>query len=398
MFRPALLQRAMNAARPTRTICRRPLPLMCAARAASQVIATKHGPSRLSAPALPAAFIRRLATSSTAPAASSQPQPVLLSAYQPCPHAIDRTELTFDIHSDHALVTNRMHLRLTPNQPLILDGSTTVTLRSVTWNQHELRPATGSKVLPGEYLVRSVDEADQKLELCPPASEPTDAATVTIVSSCNPFTNTALEGLYACGGAAAFAPKSDAAAAAAADPKPGGAAPATAAPLLVTQCEPHGFRRITYFLDRPDVQSQYRVRITAPLQSYPVLLSNGDCVACGAVTGAPDRHFTEWVDPHRKPSYLFALVAGDLSCVSDTFKTMPHAGFPSTSSIPCVTCRCMFDAPLTVLHLCLSDGRVVNLHIYVDKGDEAKAKHAMASLKRAMKWDETRFGLVCLCV
>ena len=126
-----------------------------------------------------------------------------------------------------------------------------------------------------------------------------------------------------------------------------------------TQCEAEGFRRITYFLDRPDVLSTYRVRLEADREEAPVLLSNGNLESKGA--GERDgRHWAIWTDPHKKPCYLFALVAGDLAHISDSFVT--------------------------------ASGRKVDLAIYIEHGREDRANYAMDSLKRAMAWDETVYG------
>ncbi|WP_350431042.1 aminopeptidase N [Shewanella sp. H8] len=151
-----------------------------------------------------------------------------------------------------------------------------------------------------------------------------------IVTLLDPEANSSLEGLYMSDGA------------------------------YCTQCEAEGFRSITYFLDRPDVLAVYTVRIEAEKQAFPFLLSNGNLVDKGEMPRS-GRHFVKWHDPFPKPSYLFALVAGDFDLLSDTFTTM-------------------------------SD-REVKLQVFVDKGNLHKADHAMASLKKAMKWDETRFGL-----
>ncbi|MFD2237069.1 aminopeptidase N [Aureimonas populi] len=125
-----------------------------------------------------------------------------------------------------------------------------------------------------------------------------------------------------------------------------------------TQCEAEGFRRITYFLDRPDVLATYRVRIEAPRAAAPVLLANGNPVESGPLEGG--RHFALWHDPHPKPSYLFALVAGDLDVLKDDFTT--------------------------------AGGRKVDLAIYTEKGLSARSVYAMDALKRSMAWDERRFG------
>ncbi|QGM80387.1 aminopeptidase N [Otariodibacter oris] len=128
---------------------------------------------------------------------------------------------------------------------------------------------------------------------------------------------------------------------------------------LCTQCEAEGFRQITYMLDRPDVLAKYRTKLTASKEKYPFLLSNGNRIAQGDLEDG--RHWVEWEDPFFKPSYLFAVVAGDFDLLQDKFTTM--------------------------------SGRSVDLEIYVDRGNLERATWAMASLKRAMKWDEERFGL-----
>ncbi|HKX91451.1 MAG TPA: aminopeptidase N [Sphingomicrobium sp.] len=128
--------------------------------------------------------------------------------------------------------------------------------------------------------------------------------------------------------------------------------------MLCTQCEAEGFRRITFFPDRPDVLSKYRVRMEGDATAFPVLLSNGNRVAHGAADGG--RHWAEWEDPFSKPAYLFALVAGDLKANRDTFTTL--------------------------------SGRSVELNIWVREADLPKTRHAMASLKLAMAWDEKVYG------
>ncbi len=124
-----------------------------------------------------------------------------------------------------------------------------------------------------------------------------------------------------------------------------------------TQCEAEGFRAITYFLDRPDVLARYAVRIEADKEKYPTLLSNGNLTETGEMEGG--RHYAIWVDPHPKPSYLFALCAGKYESIHDQFIT--------------------------------KSGRKVALGIYVDPGDAERARYAMDALKRAMKWDEDAF-------
>jgi len=151
---------------------------------------------------------------------------------------------------------------------------------------------------------------------------------ISVTSKIDPYANTALEGLYASGG------------------------------MLCTQCEPEGFRRLCFYPDRPDVMSVFQVRIEAD-RALCCLLSNGNLLETGDLPG--NRHYALWYDPHKKPSYLFALVAGDLECVADSFVT--------------------------------ASGRHVDLHIYVEKGNGHLTAHAMESLKRSMRWDEQVYGL-----
>jgi aminopeptidase N len=155
-----------------------------------------------------------------------------------------------------------------------------------------------------------------------------DTATIETEVEIAPETNTQLMGLYASGG------------------------------LLCTQCEAEGFRRITFFPDRPDVLSRYIVRMTADKATCPVLLANGDNTATGTLAGG--RHWAEWRDPHFKPCYLFAMVAGDLKANRDSFTTV--------------------------------SGRKVDLGIWVREADLPKTAHAMAALKTSMKWDEDTYG------
>ena len=129
--------------------------------------------------------------------------------------------------------------------------------------------------------------------------------------------------------------------------------------MYCTQCEAEGFRRITYFYDRPDVMTRYTVRMEASKALCPILLSNGNRQEAGDIDGT-DRHFALWKDPHPKPSYLFALVAGDLAGVHDSFTT--------------------------------TSGKTVQLGIYVEKGKEDRCAWAMVSLKASMRWDEEAFG------
>ena len=160
------------------------------------------------------------------------------------------------------------------------------------------------------------------LEHCP------DEVSLQVVTRIQPQKNTQLSGLYRSRG------------------------------LFCTQCESEGFRRITFYPDRPDVLSIYTTRISADKAKYPVLLSNGNLVAKGDLEKG--RHWVKWEDPFKKPSYLFALVAGQLACVEDHFITQ--------------------------------SGRKVVLRIYVEPGRENQCAHAMASLQNAMRWDEEEYG------
>ena len=197
-----------------------------------------------------------------------------------------------------------------PAPPLVLDGE----------EQQEVTVSlNGAALAPESYTL-----SPTALTLhAPPAS-----GEITIRSRIDPAANGALEGLYLSSG------------------------------VFCTQCEPEGFRRITYFPDRPDVLAVYTTTIIADRARYPVLLSNGDAVSAGDL---PDgRHFARWHDPFPKPTYLFALVAGDLAALEDSFTTM--------------------------------SGRRVALAIYSTPANLDRCTHAMESLKRAMRWDEERFG------
>jgi len=242
----------------------------------------------------------------------SQPETIFLKDYRPPVYRILETELTFEIFDEHTLVINRMRVARqgASPEPLRLHG-----------DKLELLCVKVDDVkLPAEGYERT----EEALTIFDPGAE----ATVQVVTKIYPDANTELEGLYRSGG------------------------------IYCTQCEPHGFRRITYFIDRPDNMSVFTVKVIAEAARYPVLLSNGDLEEQGDF---PDgRHYALWRDPFPKPSYLFALVAGDLGRISDTFTT--------------------------------AEGKQVALNIYVDRGNEARAHHAMRSLKAAMRWDEERYG------
>jgi aminopeptidase N len=245
------------------------------------------------------------------------PQPIHLKDYQPSPWLIDRVELDVRLDPVETRVVSRLAMRPNPKSPkpggpIVLDGEA-LTFGSASLEGTPLKP-------------EQISFEGGKLTL---AGIPSRQVTVEISSTCNPQGNSELSGLYLTNG------------------------------IYCTQCEAEGFRRITYFMDRPDVLARYRVRIEGDKAACPVLLSNGNLVQSGDIEGS-DRHFAVWEDPHPKPSYLFALVAGTLAHVADRFTTR--------------------------------SGREVGLRIYVEPGKEDRCAYAMESLKHAMRWDEETFG------
>ncbi|NBA94296.1 aminopeptidase N [Pseudomonas sp. R5(2019)] len=246
---------------------------------------------------------------------TEQPQVIYLKDYQAPEYLIDETHLTFELFEDHTLVHAQLVMRRNPARgpglpPLVLDGQA-LELLSVKLDDVELAAA--------DYQL-----TDNDLTLQPKAARFTVDSSVRI----HPETNTALEGLYKSSG------------------------------MFCTQCEAEGFRKITYYLDRPDVMSRFTTTLSAEQHRYPVLLSNGNPIASGP--GEDGRHWATWEDPFMKPAYLFALVAGDLWCVEDKFTTM--------------------------------SAREVTLRIYVEPENIDKCQHAMNSLKKSMRWDEEVYG------
>jgi aminopeptidase N len=244
----------------------------------------------------------------------SEPKRVYRSDYRPPSWWIDRVDLDFALDASRTRVRARLELRRNPDAaddaPLALDGE----------ELELLRVAVDGRVLaPGE-----VQLGPETLTL---SRLPARCVVETEVAI-RPELNTRLSGLYA------------------------------SSSMLCTQCEAHGFRRITYFLDRPDVMARFSARLEGDRERFPVLLSNGNRVEAGELPGG--RHFVRWEDPHRKPCYLFALVAGDLRC---------HAGAFRTRS-----------------------GRDVRLEIWVEEPNLPKCEHALRSLEKAMAWDERAFG------
>ena len=246
-----------------------------------------------------------------------KPKTVLRSSYRVPDYLIDTVDLSFELAEDETHVGAVLSVRRREDAPsdvvprLVLDGEA-LELEEI---------AIDGRVLDAsEYHV----EGDELTIYAPPACF--ELRTRVLI---HPETNTALSGLYKSSG------------------------------NFCTQCEAMGFRRITYFLDRPDVMARYRVSIEAEKERYPVLLSNGNRVGEADLPGG--RHRVEWEDPFPKPSYLFALVAGDLQC---------HAGEYRTTS-----------------------GRDVKLEIWVEPQNLGACEHALRSLQRAMKWDEDVYGL-----
>ena len=246
---------------------------------------------------------------------TEQPKMIYLKDYQAPEYLIDETHLTFELFDDHSLVHAQLVMRRNPARgaglpPLVLDGQL-LELLSVKLADVDLT-SSDYELTPDSLTVQ-------------PTSE-----TFTLDTSVkiHPETNTALEGLYKSSG------------------------------MFCTQCEAEGFRKITYYLDRPDVMSTFTTTVIANQQDFPILLSNGNPIEAGPSDNG--RHWITWEDPFKKPAYLFALVAGDLWCIEDTFVTMTE--------------------------------RKVTLRIYVEQENIDKCQHAMDSLKKSMRWDEEVYG------
>ncbi|WP_448564256.1 aminopeptidase N [Thalassotalea ganghwensis] len=236
-----------------------------------------------------------------------------LKDYQPSDFLIETIDLTFELDDRKTLVTSILKIkkqRLTAKQ-LILNGEH-LTLLKLQLN---------NEVLDSSQYHQTPDSLTLDVD--------SEEATLKIITEIDPLNNTALEGLFKSGDA------------------------------FCTQCEAEGFRRITYYLDRPDVMAKFTTKVIADKSLYPYLLSNGNKVDSGEIDD--NKHFVTWYDPFPKPCYLFALVAGDFDLLADKYET--------------------------------ASGRIVDLEIFVDKGNKDKAHHAMASLKNSMAWDEQTFGL-----
>lgn len=243
-------------------------------------------------------------------------EPIYLQDYQVPPFLIETVNLEFELEEDVTKVKSQLKIIRNPaanssaSHDLVLNGSS-LTLKSISLNGKTL-DALQYRVTEDALTIYAVPEH----------------FALEITTWIKPQENTELNGLYKSSG------------------------------NFCTQCEAEGFRRITYFLDRPDVMAQYSTTIIADEKRYPVLLSNGNLIASGKFENG--KHWAKWEDPFKKPSYLFALVAGDLECIEDFFVTQ--------------------------------SGRRVALKIFVEKGNRDKCAHAMQAVKKAMRWDEEKFG------
>ena len=240
-----------------------------------------------------------------------------LNDYTPPEYLILSIDLNVALDEEQTSVVSKMTLRRNPdsqanNSDLVLSGE----------NQTLISIALDSNTLTQQQY-----QQDKKSLLIKDVPQQ-QAFVIAIETQINPKTNTALEGLYLSNG------------------------------MLCTQCEAEGFRKITYFLDRPDVMCRFTTTLTGDKDRYPVLLSNGNKVTQGESPN--NRHWVTWEDPFNKPCYLFALVAGQLQCIEDTFTT--------------------------------ASGRNITLQIFVEAHDLDKCDHAMHSLKNAMLWDEQVYG------
>ena len=245
---------------------------------------------------------------------------IRLADYQPPAWLIDSVDLTFSLHPTATRVIAKLAFRRNPARAgdaepadLRLDG------RKLT---------LVSAAIDGETLPETAYAVDAEGITVAADALPDGPFVWRCETEINPRENTALEGLY------------------------------MSRDMFCSQCEAEGFRKITYYLDRPDVMSVFSVRIEADKSAFPVLLSNGNRTGAGDLTEG--RHFAEWCDPHPKPCYLFALVAGDLVAIEDRFAT--------------------------------ASGRDVTLQIFTRRGDETKSAYAMDALKRSMRWDEEAYG------
>ena len=244
------------------------------------------------------------------------PQTIYLDDYKVSPFLIEKTDLVFDLGEDSTRVTASLKIARNPGSDqqdgtLVLHGSEGLDLQSVH--------------IDGQLI--STDDYSRGPDSLTINNLPDSCVMITEVLI-KPQLNTTMMGLY------------------------------RSRTMYCTQCEAEGFRDITYYLDRPDVMSEFTTKVIADKNTYPVLLSNGNPTERGDLDGG--KHFVTWHDPFKKPAYLFALVAGTLAVVEDSFTTM--------------------------------SGRHVKLQIFVEEKDLDKCSHAMLSLKNSMRWDEQTYG------
>jgi aminopeptidase N len=249
-------------------------------------------------------------------AQSAPAETIYLKDYTAPPFFVETVHLTFDLGVQKTQVINVLSLYRNPaasaSADLFLDGDELIFV---------------SLLLEGVPLATTQYSVTDKGLLI---RDLPSRCVLTITTECDPQKNTKLSGLY------------------------------RSQDLYCTQCEPHGFRRITYYLDRPDVLARFTTNIIADKAKYPVLLANGNCIEVGDLPQG--RHYAIWEDPFKKPAYLFALVAGQLSFYQDTYHTL--------------------------------DNRTVDLRIYVEPHNLKRCEHAMWSLKESMKWDEIHYGRI----
>jgi len=268
-------------------------------------------------------MIRRLTTAARNQATSISPRAVLLANYKPFPFIIDSVHLSFDLDEEITTCTSTLAITTQAHGTstiLELDGQELQTVH-VELAGKEITEGSG-------YTIAKQPDGDHVMKIVPPSATTFDLKITTEIRADE---NTKLEGLYRSSG------------------------------NFVSQCEAQGFRRITWYPDRPDVMSKFTVELQANKLNYPILLSNGNLVSTSDESTTTGRHSAVWVDPFAKPAYLFALVAGDLAKSTDHFIT--------------------------------ASGRNVELNIFTEAHNADKVDFAMNSLKQSFQWDEDRFRL-----
>jgi aminopeptidase N len=244
------------------------------------------------------------------------PQTIYLKDYQVPEFLIDKTSLVFDLHDQYCRVNSKLSIRRNPDskmmsKPLFLHGGAELDLQEISIDGQTIADSNYQRTEDG-LIINDVP----------------DNCVVSIEVLIKPHLNTTMMGLY------------------------------KSRTMYCTQCEAEGFRNITFYLDRPDVMSEFTTKLIADKQQFPILLSNGNTIELGELDDG--RHFATWHDPFKKPAYLFALVAGNLSVVEDSFTTCTN--------------------------------REILLQIFVEEKDLNKCDHAMLSLKNSMRWDEQVYG------